>query len=224
MAGVVLEGQGRARRLTPALAAVEDGHGAEPTFEVVLHRAGGETTHLDGGRRRLLGERLTKATAQDVGEQPKRLRRHGGADAVVLAQGATALQVEALELRSGMRQEIEIKPQYGLTDEQVEQMLMDSLTHAREDVAARMLIEARTAAEQLLYHTAQFLKKHGQHLAEDEIALTNAHTAALRDTLNSQDKDAILRAADALDDATRPYAERVMDISVKQAMAGKQIG
>src|SRR5690606_14036845 len=56
------------------------------------------------------------------------------------------LKVEAIELRSGVRQEVEVKPQYGLTDEQVEQMLMDSITHAREDVSARMVIEARTTA------------------------------------------------------------------------------
>ena len=61
------------------------------------------------------------------------------------------LQVEAIELRSNTRQQVEIKPQYGLTDEQVEQMLMDSLVNAKDDVAARLLIEARTAAEQLLY-------------------------------------------------------------------------
>jgi molecular chaperone HscA len=134
------------------------------------------------------------------------------------------LQVEAVELRSGVRQEIEIKPQYGLTDSQVEQMLMDSLTHAKADIAARSLIEARTAGEQLLYHTTQFIRKHGQHLTETEIALTNAHVEQLRATIAADDKDAILRAADALDDATRPYAERVMDLSVKQAMSGKKIG
>ncbi len=134
------------------------------------------------------------------------------------------LQVEAIELRSGVRQEIEIKPQYGLTDAQVEQMLMDSLTHAKADIAARSLIEARTAGEQLLYHTTQFLRKHGQHLTPAEIDATTTHVEHLRTTLAAPDKDAILRAADALDDATRPFAERVMDISVKQAMSGKKIG
>lgn len=133
------------------------------------------------------------------------------------------LQVEAVELRSGARQEVEIKPQYGLTDAQVEQMLLDSLTNAKQDIAARALIEARTAAEQLLYHTTQFLKKHGQHLTAEEIELTNQHAETLRAVIAENDKDAILRAADALDDATRPYAERVMDLSVKQAMSGKRI-
>ncbi len=133
------------------------------------------------------------------------------------------LQVEAVEIRSGVRQEIEIKPQYGLTDAQVEQMLLDSLTHAKADIAARSLIEARTAAEQLLYHTTQFLKKHGHHLTAAEIADTTQHLDTLRAATTTPDKDAILAAADALDDATRPYAERVMDLSVKAAMADKKI-
>ncbi|MEJ7659012.1 MAG: Hsp70 family protein [Hymenobacter sp.] len=67
--------------------------------------------------------------------------------------------MEAVELRSNTRQQVEIKPQYGLTDEQVEQMLMDSLTNAKQDVAARLLIEARTAAEQLLYQVGRFTEK-----------------------------------------------------------------
>ena len=134
------------------------------------------------------------------------------------------LQVEAVELRSGTRQEIEIKPQYGLTDQQVEQMLTDSLTHAKEDIATRALIEARTAAEQLLYHTTQFLRKHGQHLTAAEIEVTTQHADRLREAVATGPKDTILAAADALDDATRPYAERVMDLSVKQAMSGKRIG
>ncbi|KAA9338635.1 Fe-S protein assembly chaperone HscA [Hymenobacter busanensis] len=133
------------------------------------------------------------------------------------------LKVEALELRSGVRQSIEIKPQYGLTDEQVEQMLMDSLTHAKQDVAARMVIEARTAAEQMLYQVDRFLQTNGQHLTEDEIGQTRQKAEAVRATLGSGDKDLIYRAVDELEELTRPFAERVMQISIQQAMTGKKI-
>ncbi|MFD2787791.1 Fe-S protein assembly chaperone HscA [Hymenobacter rubripertinctus] len=133
------------------------------------------------------------------------------------------LKVEAVELRSNTRQEVEIKPQYGLTDEQVEQMLMDSLTHAREDVAARMVIEARTVAEQLLYQVERFVAKNGQHLTPDETAQTQAGVVQLRAALETQEKDVILKAVDELEELTRPFAERVMDISIKEAMAGKKI-
>jgi molecular chaperone HscA len=133
------------------------------------------------------------------------------------------LKVEAIELRSGVQQQVEVKPQYGLTDAQVEQMLLDSVTHAREDVAARMVIEARTTAEQLLYQVDRFVEKHRQHLSEQEIALTMEKKAALQAVMDSGQKDTILKAVDELEETTRPFAERVMDISIKEAMAGKKI-
>ena len=134
------------------------------------------------------------------------------------------LRVEAIELRSGTRQQVDIKPQYGLTDEQVEQMLLDSLTNAKQDVAARLLIEARTAADQLLYQVKRFLAKNRAHLDDNEISTTTAQTDQLRQALAGNDRDLILKRMDELDELTRPYAERVMNISIKQAMSGKQIG
>ncbi|KAA5549417.1 Fe-S protein assembly chaperone HscA [Adhaeribacter rhizoryzae] len=135
------------------------------------------------------------------------------------------LKVEAIELRSGLKQQVEVKPQYGLTDEQVEQMLLDSVTHAREDVAARMVIEARTTAEQLLYQVDRFVQKNRQHLTEEELAITTAKRQTVADLLaaGNQDKDVILKAVDELEETTRPFAERIMDISIKEAMAGKKI-
>ncbi|MGV3586096.1 MAG: Fe-S protein assembly chaperone HscA [Adhaeribacter sp.] len=135
------------------------------------------------------------------------------------------LKVEAIELRSGLKQQVEVKPQYGLTDEQVEQMLLDSVTHAREDVAARMVIEARTTAEQLLYQVDRFVQKNRQHLTEEELTITTAKRQTVADLLaaGNQDKDVILKAVDELEETTRPFAERIMDISIKEAMAGKKI-
>ncbi|MBH8559479.1 Hsp70 family protein [Hymenobacter negativus] len=133
------------------------------------------------------------------------------------------LKVEAIELRSNTRQQVEIKPQYGLTDDQVEQMLMDSLVNAKDDVAARLLIEARTAAEQLLYQVNNFTRKNRQHLTEAELTATAAQVATVQAALAGTDRDPILKAMDELDELTRPYAERVMNISIQQAMAGKKI-
>ncbi|MDU0369347.1 Fe-S protein assembly chaperone HscA [Hymenobacter endophyticus] len=133
------------------------------------------------------------------------------------------LKVEAIELRSNTRTSVEIKPQYGLTDEQVEQMLLDSMTNAREDIAARMVIEARTVAEQMLYQVERFVAKNGQHLTPEETAQTQAGVATLKAALETQQKDTILKAVDELEELTRPFAERVMNISINQAMAGKKI-
>jgi len=134
------------------------------------------------------------------------------------------LQVEAIELRSNTRQQVEIKPQYGLTDEQVEQMLMDSLLNAKDDVAARLLIEACTAAEQLLYQVENFTRKNRPHLTAEELAATGTQVARVRDALAGAERDPILKSMDELDELTRPYAERVMNISIQQAMAGRKIG
>ena len=133
------------------------------------------------------------------------------------------LKVEAIELRSGVKQQVEVKPQYGLTDAQVEQMLMDSVTHAREDVSTRMVIEARTTAEQLLYQVDRFVQKNGQHLTGEELSLTAQKKQQLVDVMGSGNKDIILKAVDELEETTRPFAERVMDISIKEAMTGKKI-
>src|SRR6201985_790253 len=103
------------------------------------------------------------------------------------------LKIQAIELRSGVKQEVDVKPTYGITDDQVEQMLMDSITHAKEDVSARMLIEARTEGEQMVYTIERFLEKNGSYLSTDEVIATRKFIADLKATLANGDKDAILK-------------------------------
>ncbi|MCJ8209906.1 Fe-S protein assembly chaperone HscA [Mucilaginibacter sp. RS28] len=133
------------------------------------------------------------------------------------------LKVQAIELRSGVKQEVEVKPTYGITDEQVEQMLMDSITHAKDDVSQRMAIEARTEGEQMVYTAQRFLEKNRDYLSIDEIAQTQQYVKALQDVLINGDKDTIHKKIEELNDYTRPFAERVMDMAISQAMKGKSI-
>lgn len=133
------------------------------------------------------------------------------------------LTVQAIELRSGVKQEIEVKPSYGLSDDTVEKMLIDSITNAKSDVAQRMLIEARSEGEQLVYTAERFIEKNGQLLTEVEIADTKQHIERLKEALASGDKDTILKKTDELNEFTRPFAERVMDTAIGQAMKGKKI-
>ncbi|HEX8659601.1 MAG TPA: Fe-S protein assembly chaperone HscA [Hymenobacter sp.] len=191
------------------------------------------TTSVDGqvnlkiavyqGERDLVSQnrKLGEFTLRGIPAMPAGLPK---VDVNFLLNADGILQVEAIELRSNTRQQVEIKPQYGLTDEQVEQMLMDSLVNAKDDVAARLLIEARTAAEQLLYQVSNFTKKNRQHLTEAELTATEAQVEKVRAALTGSERDPILKAMDELDELTRPYAERVMNISIQQAMAGKKIG
>ncbi|RCH55977.1 heat-shock protein Hsp70 [Mucilaginibacter hurinus] len=133
------------------------------------------------------------------------------------------LKVQAIELRSGVKQEVEVKPTYGITDEQVEQMLMDSITHAKDDVAQRMLIEARTEGEQMVYTVERFMEKNGQLLTAEENAETHEHVVNLKAALTTGDKDLIHKKIDELNELTRPFAERVMDEAISVAMKGKAI-
>lgn len=133
------------------------------------------------------------------------------------------LKVSATELRSGIEQSIEVKPQYGLTDAEVEQMLMDSLTHAKEDIETRALVEAVTEAEQMLETTEKFIAKNSELLNEAEIAQTQSQIQNLRDAISGKDKDQVQKATEELNEITRPFAERVMDVAIKEAMKGKKI-
>lgn len=133
------------------------------------------------------------------------------------------LTVQAIELRSGVKQEIDITPSYGLTDDTVEKMLIDSITHAKSDVEQRMLIEARSEGEQLVYTAERFIEKHGTYLTAEEITNTKTRIEALQSALKKAEKDEILKKADELNEFTRPFAERVMDVAVSAAMKGKSI-
>ena len=133
------------------------------------------------------------------------------------------LKVQAMELRSGVKQEVQVKPTYGLTDEEVEQMLMDSIQHAKEDVSQRMLIEARTEGEQMVYTVERFLDKNKQHVSEEEMSATILLLNDLKTALNSGDKDLILKNIEKVNEFTRPFAERVMDQAISTAMKGKAI-
>jgi molecular chaperone HscA len=122
-----------------------------------------------------------------------------------------------------VEQSIDIKPQYGLTDADVEAMLLASITHAREDIATRALVEARAEAQQLIELTTQFLKKHADHINDNELKATHNVMDALEAAMASNSKESILIERDRLNDITRPFAERVMDVAIGEALKGKTI-
>ena len=133
------------------------------------------------------------------------------------------LVVKAKELRSGVAQSIEVRSQLDLTDDTLEQMLLDSITHAKEDIATRALVEATTEGEQLLSTTEKFIQKNAALLTKQELVLTAAAMQALQLALTMNDKDLVHSKIEALNDLSRPYAERVMDMVVSNAMKGKAI-
>jgi molecular chaperone HscA len=133
------------------------------------------------------------------------------------------LVVKAKELRSGVEQTVEVKPQYGLTDTEVEKMLLDSITNAKDDIQLRALVEAQTEARQIIDTTGQFLTRNKALLADKELDDTSKAMDALEVLITSGTKDEIQMGIEKLNDISRPYAERVMDTAISSAMRGKNI-
>ncbi|TAL42247.1 MAG: heat-shock protein Hsp70, partial [Chitinophagaceae bacterium] len=133
------------------------------------------------------------------------------------------LNVRARELRSSVEQSIEVKPQYGLTDKEVEKMLMDSIANAKEDMQLRALTEVQTEAKQLIETTERFMQKNNSFLTDKEKQLTLDAIKELNGVMQSGDKDIIHQKVEALNEISRPYAERLMDAAIGKAMSGKNI-
>ena len=132
------------------------------------------------------------------------------------------LHVSAREQRSGKEAEIEVKPTYGLTDEQVESMILASFDHAEEDIEARQLIEAKNEAETILVAVEKG-KNHAAwlQLSSYEMSQIEMEIHQLEATLSSGSYRAIRNAIERLDKATRRFAEVMMDTEVMGAMKGQ---
>lgn len=133
------------------------------------------------------------------------------------------LIVKAKELRSGTEQSIQVQPQYGLTDEEVEKMLLDAISHAGEDMHARALAEARAEGSQLIEVTQNFIARNRSLLSPGEEIATLKVIEELTMSIACGSKDDIHVAIEKLNDISRPYAERLMDDAIGKAMKGKNI-
>ena len=132
------------------------------------------------------------------------------------------LHVSAREQRSGKAAEIEVKPTYGLTDEQVEGMILDSFDNAEADFAKRLLIEARNEAETILSAVERAPQSPAWALlrGEEQSAITAARDRLIQ-ARAGEDSAQIREATLALDQATRRFAELMMEAAVSSALRGK---
>lgn len=190
------------------------------------------TTHKDGqGSMRISvfqGERdLVKDNRKlaefNLGEIPGMPAGIPKVEVSFLINADGILSVDAKELRSGVQQSIEVTPQYGLTDAEVENMLLDSIHHAEADIKNRSLIETQTEAIQIIEATEGFIKKNAALLEKKEMEITTTLVEQLKTTLAAGSKDQIQSLIEELNTFTRPFAERVMDIAVSAAMKGRKI-
>ena len=190
------------------------------------------TTHVDGqssmrisvyqGERDLVKDnrKLAEFNLTGIPGMPAGLPK---VDIQFLLNADGILVVKAKELRSGVEQIIEVKPALDLTDDQVEKMLQDSIENAAADMVLRALVEARTEGEQLLAVTEKFMAKHQSLLSTEEVTQTALALQALQLAITMEDKNLIQAKIEALNETTRPFAERAMDEAVKGALKGKSI-
>lgn len=132
------------------------------------------------------------------------------------------LHVSAVETRSGKQAEIAVKPTYGLTDEQVESMILDSFDHAEADFQERQFIEARNEANTILDAVAKAPNHPAwQQLSEEERTKIGELVTELEILRDAGDLDSLRRGTAALDQATRHFAELMMDATVSSALHGE---
>src|SRR6185295_6796028 len=134
------------------------------------------------------------------------------------------LNVSAQEQRTGKYQSIEVKPTYGLTDEQVEQMILESFEYAESDIEARLVIEARNEAESVLNATAKGLAdEQYATLSEDEKTEIASAVKTLREVMRTHNHQAIREAIEKLSNATMHLAELIMNAAIGKALKDKRV-
>ena len=139
------------------------------------------------------------------------------------------LSVAARELRTGIEQTIEVNPSYGLTDEDVERMLIESFEHAEADFAARLLIDARNEAESVIQATEKVLRRPdfaalaAEHLEPGERERIDAVLVELKAVITGPDRAVIQQKTHALNHATQHLAEVTMNRTVREALAGRNV-
>ena len=139
------------------------------------------------------------------------------------------LSVAARELRTGIEQGIEVKPSYGLTDQEVERMLIESFEHAEADFEARLLIDARNEAETVIHATEKVLRRADlDGVASDlldpgERERIDLALVELKAVMSGSDRAAVQEKTHALNHATQHLAEAMMNRSVREALAGRNV-
>jgi Fe-S protein assembly chaperone HscA len=132
------------------------------------------------------------------------------------------LQVQAREQRTGKAAAIEVKPTYGLSEAEVAQMVEDSFTHAEADVNARLLIETRTEAETVMNHVRRALAQGGHLVGAEERRRISEAIDVLRAVEAGTDRDAIRERTTALNRATEPLAQIMLEAALKEAVTSRR--
>lgn len=133
------------------------------------------------------------------------------------------LKVRAKELRSGVEQTVDMRSPYGISEEDMGRMLLESIQNAKGDMAIRALIEARTEAQNVVLASHKFLKQNVEILTKEEAETTLELVNNLDESIKGEDKDLIHQRMEELNEYTTPLAHRALDANIADAMKGKQL-
>ena len=133
------------------------------------------------------------------------------------------LKVRASEKRSGHSTEVKIKSQYGISEEEMGRMLLDSIQNAKEDMAIKALLEARNEGRSIVMSSKKFIAQNAAILDAEEIRTLESHIDDLENSLQGEDKNQINVVMTRLNEFANPLAQRAMDHNIKQALSGNKI-
>ncbi len=197
--------------------------GAKATFTTYADGQTGFNVHVVQGERELAADcrSLAEFTLRGIPPLPA---GHARLEVLFEVDENGLLRVAAKELLTGIEQTVEVKPSYGLTDEQVEEMLLSALDHGEEDFDARRLVEARVEGSRMLLATKKALAADADLLTEQERDAVLVAQDELQSAIDSAKNPARVQACiDALDHATHSWAGRRMNRAIAGALGGKDV-
>ena len=195
---------------------------ASEMFTTWVDNQTGIDIHVLQGERELAADcrSLAKFTLKGIQPQPAGLPR---IEVKFLTDANGILTVTARDVRTGVEHSVEVKPSYGLTDDQIEHMLIDSMQFAEEDLRTRQLIEARTEAETVIRAAERALAERADQLIESDERqeIANAITE-LKNAVAGEDYRLIRERVRQLDDVSHHLAELIMDSTVLAALKDRK--
>ena len=196
--------------------------GARQVFTTYADDQTGFDLHVVQGERELAADcrSLARFVLKGIPRMPAGLAR---LEVTFRVDADGLLDVSAKETTTGIEAKVEVKPSYGLTDAEVEDMLLAALDHGEDDLEKRKLVEARVEASQVVTATRKAIAVDADLLSEDERARIERALADLEAAVKGERASAITTRTEALDEATHEWAGRRMDRAVARAIAGKDV-
>jgi molecular chaperone HscA len=196
--------------------------GARQTFTTFADKQTGFDLHVVQGERELVSEcrSLARFTLKGIPPMPAGMAR---LEVTFMVDADGILRVAAREETTGQEAAIEVKPSYGLTDDEVERMILDSFAHAEDDVKARQLAEQQVEADGIVAAARAAMDDAPQLLEDGEREAIEAALAAVEAARAGSDHHAIRAAIEQLDHASKPFATRRMNRALEQGFRGRNV-